>query len=245
MIPRLLLVGIGEGSLLTLLFNVLVSASPKRLAGDVGALRGVANNVSNALGAALASVVAVGLLGLFLALGISRSGLPPELQARVPFSQADFVTDNELRLMLQGTSATAAQVEEAVAINADGWLRALRASFLDRRRHLVVGDLPSRATTEVRARGTVCRGHRERDQSGGAGASLNGMSKSAMHRHASVLSHGSKARPSCARFSRLFGLRGPTIHAEWLPARGSKVSGEGELFRDRDELAVAALRGLA
>lgn len=67
---------------------------------------------------------------LFLALGISLSGLPPELQARVPFSQADFVTDNELRLMLQGTSATAAQVEEAVAINADGWLRALQASFL-------------------------------------------------------------------------------------------------------------------
>ena len=60
MIPGLLLVGIGEGSLLTLLFNVLVSASPKRLAGDVGALRGVANNISNALAAALASVVAVG-----------------------------------------------------------------------------------------------------------------------------------------------------------------------------------------
>lgn len=52
MILGLLLVGISEGTLLTLLFNVLVSASPKRLAGDVGALRGVANNVSNALGAA-------------------------------------------------------------------------------------------------------------------------------------------------------------------------------------------------
>ena len=56
----LVLVGISEGTLLTLLFNVLVSASPKRLAGDVGALRGVANNVSNALGAAFASVLAVG-----------------------------------------------------------------------------------------------------------------------------------------------------------------------------------------
>jgi MFS family permease len=71
----LLLVGAGEGTLLTLLFNVLVSASPKRLAGDVGALRGVANNVSNALGASLASVVAVGLLGIFLASAVSRSAL--------------------------------------------------------------------------------------------------------------------------------------------------------------------------
>jgi hypothetical protein len=53
--------------IVTLLFNVVVSASPQRLAGDVGALRGVANNVSNALGAAFASVVAVGLLALLLA----------------------------------------------------------------------------------------------------------------------------------------------------------------------------------
>jgi len=129
-IPGLLLVGIGEGTLLTLLFNVLVSASPKRLAGDVGALRGVANNVSNALGAALASVVAVGLLGMFLGSGLSGSGLPLELRPQVPFSQADFVTDNELRPALQATSASPAQVEEAVAINAEGRLRAVRASFL-------------------------------------------------------------------------------------------------------------------
>ncbi len=50
----LLLVGLGEGSLLTLLFNVMVSSSPKELAGDVGALRGVANNLSTALGTAFA-----------------------------------------------------------------------------------------------------------------------------------------------------------------------------------------------
>ncbi|HEX6056582.1 MAG TPA: MFS transporter [Intrasporangium sp.] len=126
----LLTVGIGEGTLLTLLFNVLVSASPKRLAGDVGALRGVANNVSNALGAALASVVAVGLLGMFLALAFDRSELPPELQAGVPFGAVDFVTDNEVRDTVGATSATSAQVAEAVAINADARLRAIRASFL-------------------------------------------------------------------------------------------------------------------
>ena len=36
----LVLFGIGQGSLVTLLFNVLVTASPKELAGDVGSLRG-------------------------------------------------------------------------------------------------------------------------------------------------------------------------------------------------------------
>ena len=49
-------------------------------AGDVGALRGVANNVSNAIGAAFASVVAVGLLGVFLVSTFARSELPPQLE---------------------------------------------------------------------------------------------------------------------------------------------------------------------
>ncbi|MGH1562164.1 MFS transporter [Mumia sp. DW29H23] len=126
----LLLVGIGEGTLLTLLFNVLVSASPKRLAGDVGALRGVANNVSNALGAALVSVVAVGFLGFLLASGFDRSDLPPELETSALFDDLDFVTDAELRSALEATGAAPEQVEEAVAINEDARLGAVRASFL-------------------------------------------------------------------------------------------------------------------
>jgi MFS family permease len=126
----LLVVGVGEGTLLTLLFNVLVSASPKRLAGDVGALRGVANNVSNAVGAAFASVVAVALLSMLLASAFAASDLPPQLETRVLFDQVDFVTNHELRSALGTTSATPDQVERAVAINKDARRRALRASFL-------------------------------------------------------------------------------------------------------------------
>jgi hypothetical protein len=126
----LLLVGIGEGILLTLLFNVLVSASPKQLAGDVGALRGVANNVSNALGAALASVAAVGLLGLFLSSALSESELPPDLQTGVVLGDADFVTNDDLRSALAATAATPEQVDEAVALYEDARLNALRAAFL-------------------------------------------------------------------------------------------------------------------
>ena len=82
----LLLVGLGEGSLLTLLFNVMVSSSPKELAGDVGALRGVANNLSTALGTAFAGVVAVGLLSLFITNAVGQSDLPRSLQRQVNLS---------------------------------------------------------------------------------------------------------------------------------------------------------------
>jgi MFS family permease len=126
----LLVVGVGEGTLLTLLFNVLVSASPKRLAGDVGALRGVANNVSNALGAALTSVVAVGVLGVLLASAYDQSELPAELHLEAVSGGVDFVTDAELRADLAAASATPEQVAEAVEINADARLRALQTSFL-------------------------------------------------------------------------------------------------------------------
>lgn len=126
----LILVGLGEGTTLTLLFNVLVSASPKELAGDVGALRGVVNNVSSALGAAFAGVVAVGLLSLLITTAFAQSNLPAALEQEINFDQIDFVSNDALAAILGETSATPAEVAEAVTLNADGRLRALRATFL-------------------------------------------------------------------------------------------------------------------
>jgi MFS family permease len=60
MLVGLVAIGLGQGTLATLLFNVLVSASPKELAGDVGALRAAANNLSASVGTA--SVDAVSLM---------------------------------------------------------------------------------------------------------------------------------------------------------------------------------------
>ncbi len=58
----LIVFGIGQGALVTLLFNVLVTASPKELAGDVGALRGTTQNLAAAVGTAVAGALLVGLL---------------------------------------------------------------------------------------------------------------------------------------------------------------------------------------
>lgn len=126
----LILVGVGEGTMLTLLFNVLVSASPKELAGDVGALRGVVNNVSSALGAAFAGVVAVSLLSLFVTAAFGQSSLPTALEQEINFDRIDFVSNEQLATVLAQTSATPEQVDEAVRINEDARLRSLRATFL-------------------------------------------------------------------------------------------------------------------
>ncbi|MCB0168388.1 MAG: MFS transporter [Anaerolineae bacterium] len=126
----LILVGLGEGSLLTLLFNVMVSASPKELAGDVGALRGVANNLSTALGTAFASVAAVALLSLFVTSSLVQSSIPDSLKAQVNLDNVNFITNDQLETVLSETTATPEQVAEAVRVNEGARLRALKASFL-------------------------------------------------------------------------------------------------------------------
>ena len=127
----LVILGLGEGGLLTLLFNVLVSASPKYLAGDVGALRGTANNLSTAMGTALGSAMAVGLLSvMILSSLVNHPTLPASLQAEVNLDNINFVSNDQLDETLIATSATPEQVDEAVRINTDARLRSLKASFL-------------------------------------------------------------------------------------------------------------------
>ena len=140
----LIIVGLGEGSLLTLLFNVLVSSAPKHLAGDVGAVRGVANNLSTALGTAFASVVAVGLLSLFIVNSlVNNPVIPPELQVQVNLDNVNFVSNTQLESVLSQTTATPDQVAEAVRINSLMRLRALKAAFLILAAIALLGIIPA------------------------------------------------------------------------------------------------------
>ncbi|MHC6156028.1 MFS transporter [Bradyrhizobium elkanii] len=127
----LVLFGIGQGSLVTLLFNVLVTASPKALAGDVGSLRGTTQNLAAAVGTAVAGALLVGLLST-IALGrIAASPvLTNELQSQVDLSNITFVSNDRLRSVLEGTSGTPQQVEEAVRVNTEARLRALKIGLL-------------------------------------------------------------------------------------------------------------------
>lgn len=130
-IVSLVVLGLGEGTLLTLLFTVLVSSSPKELAGDVGALRGTANNLSTAVGTALASVLAIGILSLNINTSVAGNPIfTPALLQQVSLESVDFISNDQLDDVLGQTTATPEEVAEAVRINEEARLRALKLAFM-------------------------------------------------------------------------------------------------------------------
>jgi MFS family permease len=122
--------GLGEGALMTLLFNVLVTASPKELAGDVGSLRGTTNNLAAGVGTALASALVVGVLSSSVHLELVRNPMiPNELKMQRNLDSVPFISNRQLRTSLASTTATPEQVDEAARINTDARLLALKVSF--------------------------------------------------------------------------------------------------------------------
>jgi MFS family permease len=127
----LVIFGIGQGSLVTLVFNVLVTASPKELAGDVGSLRGTANNLAAAVGTAVAGALLVGLLSTIVLGSVAGNAkLPPEIQAQVDLENINFISNDRLKTVLEATTASPAQVAEAVRVNTESRLRALKIGLV-------------------------------------------------------------------------------------------------------------------
>ncbi len=132
----LIMVGLGQGALVTLLFNVLVTAAPKSLAGDVGSLRGVTQNLATAVGTALMGALLVGLLAGMVLNKLDENPIIPaefkygELAEHFDLENINFINNEQLENRLEATSATTEQVAEAVRINTQTRLRALKLGFL-------------------------------------------------------------------------------------------------------------------
>lgn len=130
-VAGLIILGLGQGSIVALVFNTLLSAAPKKLAGDVGAWRGLVHNLSGSVGIAVATAFAVGLLGTIIS---SEADAHPEIPAtlieQVNLDNVNFVTNDHLVEVMSSTTATPEQVDAAVAINEDARLRALNVSLL-------------------------------------------------------------------------------------------------------------------
>ncbi|WP_282944840.1 MFS transporter [Cellulomonas endometrii] len=130
-IAGLIVFGIGQGALVTLVFNVLVTAAPKELAGDVGSVRGTTQNLASAVGTAFAGALLVTILGLNVGQAVARSvELPAEVVAQVDLDEVNFVSNDRLREVLEDTDATPEQVDAAVQINVDARLSSLKLGLL-------------------------------------------------------------------------------------------------------------------
>src|SRR5690606_28105686 len=125
-----IVIGVGEGALVTLLFNVLVTASPKELAGDVGSIRGVTNNLATGVGAAVAAALVVALLGASVHRELVHDEtIPLELKIELNVDNPAFVGNDRLREALSSTAATPEQTEKAVQINTAARLVALKVTL--------------------------------------------------------------------------------------------------------------------
>jgi len=122
---------VSQRSLVTLLFNVLATSSPKELAGDVGSLRGTTDNRASAVGTAVAGALLVTLLSTAVMRQLADNPtLPVEIQSEVNPDSITFVNDERLQSVIAGTSATAEQKAEALRIDTESRLRALKIGFL-------------------------------------------------------------------------------------------------------------------
>lgn len=130
-VTGLILLGLGQGAIVALVFNTLLSAAPQQLAGDVGAWRGLVHNLSGSVGIAVASAFAVGLLASTLATAADEHPeISSELIAEISFDDANFLTNEQLADALGQTSASATEIEAATEINAEARLHALQVSLL-------------------------------------------------------------------------------------------------------------------
>lgn len=122
--------GIGQGALVTLLFNVLVTSSPKELAADVGSIRGTTSNLAASVGTALMGALVVGILSASVMTALTANPvITPELKAQVDLDNINFLSNERLEERLQSTTASPEQIVEAIRVNEEARLRALKIAF--------------------------------------------------------------------------------------------------------------------
>jgi hypothetical protein len=130
-ILALIVVGLGQGALVTVLFNVLAAAAPAELAGDVASLRGAANNLAGGVGTAIADALLIGVLSTSVTRAvIDNPVIPQELKAQFDLDNVNFVSDDRLLEVLEHTTAAPPQVAEAARIYTQARLRSLRICLL-------------------------------------------------------------------------------------------------------------------
>jgi hypothetical protein len=83
------------------------------------------------VGTAVAGALLVGLLSAIILRSVAENPkFPPEIQAQLDLDSVNFISNDRLQAVLEGTTASPAQVAEAVRINTDARLRALKIGLV-------------------------------------------------------------------------------------------------------------------
>jgi MFS family permease len=126
----MILSGMGEGALATLLIKLLLTRASADVTDEVPPLCGTTDYFAAAVGTALASALVIGVLSMNIQREIGRSpAFTAELLEQLNLDSVAFISNDLLQKRLSGTTATPDQITEAVRINTQARLRALRFCF--------------------------------------------------------------------------------------------------------------------
>ena len=126
----LVMLGLAEGMLLTLLLNVLVSTSSVEQAEEVGSLRSTTSSLAAALGTALSTAILIGVLGASVSRDLAGNPTAWEaLTTRLDLTNVHFVSNDRLVALLDDAAFDAEQIEAALQLNTSARLAALRTSL--------------------------------------------------------------------------------------------------------------------
>lgn len=137
-------VGLGEGALATLLFRNLASVAPTEISEDVEPLCSATSHFAAAVGAAIAGALVIGVLSLNVNRHLARDpAIGAELRAHLDLNRVAFISNDRLQQVLEQSPLTPEHIANAIQINTDARLFALKLSFFALAGITFVGFLPT------------------------------------------------------------------------------------------------------
>lgn len=136
-------IGLGEGALATMLFKTLASMAPTEISEDVEPLCSATSHFAAAIGAALAGALVIGVLSVNVNRHLARDPvIGTELRAHLDLNRVAFISNDRLQQVLEQLPLTPEHIANAVQINTDARLFALKLSFFALAGLTFVGFLP-------------------------------------------------------------------------------------------------------
>lgn len=139
----LAMVGLGEGALATLLFKALATLVPTEMSEDVEPLCSATSHFAAAVGAALAGALVIGVLSVNVNRELARDpAIDAELRAHLDLNRVAFISNDRLQQVLEQSPLTPEHIANAVQINTEARLFALKLSFFALAGLTFIGLLP-------------------------------------------------------------------------------------------------------